>query len=64
MVGMEFDPRFVDPYDDYNFELDTLSAAKDVGTTRYSEQFPLDLLNRSRTGEDGPDLGAYERIEK
>nr|WP_321354760.1 right-handed parallel beta-helix repeat-containing protein [uncultured Draconibacterium sp.] len=64
MVGMEFDPRFVDPYDDYNFELDTLSAAKDLGTTRYSEQFPFDLLNRSRTGEDGPDLGAYERIEK
>ncbi|WP_319500892.1 hypothetical protein [uncultured Draconibacterium sp.] len=64
MVGLEFDPRFVDPYDDYNFELDTLSAAKDVGTTRYSERFPLDLLNRSRTGEDGPDLGAYERIEK
>ena len=41
-----------------------LLAAKDMGATIYSTQFPLDLLNKSRTADDGPDLGAYERIEK
>jgi len=64
LLGSDYDPRFVDPYDDFNYELDTLTAAKDVGSAVYSKLFPLDLLNKSRTSDDGPDLGAYERIEK
>ena len=64
MVGDKYDPEFIDPYGDFSYELDTLSAAKDMGTTDYSELFPIDLLNKSRTADDGPDLGAYERIEK
>ena len=32
MKGREYDPLFVDPYDDYNYQLDTLSAAIDAGT--------------------------------
>ncbi len=62
--GAKFDPRFIDPYKEYNYQLDTLSPAKDIGKIQFGEQFPLDLLAKDRTGDKGPDLGAYERIEK
>ena len=26
--------------------------------------FRLDIMNKDRTADEGPDLGAYERIEK
>ncbi|WP_430973414.1 hypothetical protein [Sunxiuqinia rutila] len=58
------DPKFKDPYEKLNFELDTLSPAKDAGLRRIGQQYPLDLLNQGRTDDAGPDLGAYERIEK
>ncbi len=62
--GEEFNPLFMDPYDDYIYELDTLSAAKDIGNPDYGKLFPTDILNKDRLSDDGPDLGAYERIEK
>jgi hypothetical protein len=62
--GPDYNPQFIDPYDHFNYELDTLSAAINVGDIDYSKQFPIDLLNKSRIGDDGPDLGAYERIVK
>ena len=62
--GPEFDPLFIDPYEEYNYQLDTLSPAKDIGTMKFGEQFPLDLLGKDRTEDNGPDLGAYERVEK
>jgi hypothetical protein len=62
--GEEYNPLFMDPYDDYNYELDTLSAAKDIGNPDYAKLFPTDILNKDRFSDDGPDLGAYERIEK
>ncbi len=62
--GAEFDPLFIDPYKEYNYQLDTLSPAKDVGKIIYGEQFPFDILNSDRTEDKGPDLGAYERVEK
>lgn len=62
--GEEYNPLFVDPYDDYNYALDTLSAAKDIGDPDYAKLFPVDLLNKDRLSDNGPDLGAYERIEK
>ena len=58
------DPRFRDPYREMNFELDSLSPAKDAGSPEFSVLFPFDLLNQSRAGNGAPDLGAYERIEK
>lgn len=58
------DPRFRDPYREMNFELDSLSPAKDAGSPEFSVLFPFDLLNQSRSGNGAPDLGAYERIEK
>jgi len=62
--GQKFNPRFIDPYKEYNYQLDTLSPAKDVGKIEIGNQFELDLLNKNRTADKGPDLGAYERIEK
>ena len=62
--GVKYDPLFIDPYTEFNYQLDTLSPAKDVGKPEYGELFPLDILTKDRTGDVGPDLGAYERIEK
>lgn len=64
LKGTKFDPLFIDPYTEFNYQLDTLSPAKDAGKFEIGEQFPLDILTRDRTGDSGPDLGAYERIEK
>jgi hypothetical protein len=62
--GSDYNPLFVDPFEDYNYALDTLSPAKDVGSDEYAKMFPLDFLNKDRTADEGPDLGAFERIEK
>ena len=43
-----------------NFELDTLSAAIDVGDISIGNLFPLDLNNKSRISDKAPDMGAYE----
>ncbi|MDD2548905.1 MAG: hypothetical protein PHD00_02285 [Bacteroidales bacterium] len=55
-------PKFKLPFEG-NFELDTLSAAKDIGLKSISTLFPFDLNNVSRTSDNGPDLGSFERIE-
>jgi hypothetical protein len=62
--GVKYDPLFIDPYKEYNYQLDTLSPAKDVGKFEYGQQFPIDILTKDRTNDRGPDLGAYERVEK
>ena len=62
--GKDFDPKFVDPYQKLVFELDTLSPAKDRGSQVYSKMFPFDFKGNDRTADAGPDLGAFERIEK
>lgn len=56
-------PRFKSPYKG-NFELDTLSIAKDFGKALYSKPYPVDIKDDSRISDEGPDLGAFERIEK
>lgn len=48
----------------YNFELDTLSPAKDTGLLEYGNLSPLDIKGNSRTADSKPDLGAYERLEE
>ncbi|MBA7563092.1 hypothetical protein ES708_04745 [subsurface metagenome] len=50
-------------YNDFNFQLDTLSYAKDKGSIETAVKFPLDIFQQSRIEDAGPDLGAYERIE-
>jgi len=61
-IIVNVDPNFIDPFDN-NFELDTLSIAKDKGKEEYGTLFPLDLNQNNRTLDVGPDLGAFERIE-
>ena len=56
-------PRFKSPYKG-NFELDTLSIAKDFGKSIYAKPYPIDIKEDSRISDEGPDLGAFERIEK
>lgn len=56
------DPKFIDPYEG-NFELDTLSVAKDFGKYDYGILYDLDINLQNRTSDSGPDLGAYERNE-
>ncbi|MHC1705437.1 MAG: hypothetical protein AB9846_16165 [Tenuifilaceae bacterium] len=55
-------PKFNDP-SKLDFQLDTLSPAKDIGLLLYAQQFPIDLKNISHLFDSGPDLGAYERKE-
>jgi hypothetical protein len=62
--GVKYDPKFIDPYDNFNYALDTLSPAKDIGNPEYAKYFPTDILNKDRLADEGPDLGAFERIEK
>jgi len=57
-------PKFVDPYNKFNFELDTLSPAKDSGKVIIARLVPLDLKGQDRLIDKGPDLGALERLEK
>ncbi len=57
-------PKFIDPYVKMNFQLDTLSDAKDAGLPEIGKLFPYDLINQNRTLDAGPDLGAYERVEE
>jgi hypothetical protein len=61
IINLE-DPRFMDT-ENKNFQLDTLSPAKDKALFGVSSQYPLDLLGVSRLGALGPDMGAYERVE-
>lgn len=58
------DPKFVDPYKKLNFELDTLSPAKDAGKLTIGRLVPSDLKGRDRLIDKGPDIGALERQEK
>jgi hypothetical protein len=64
LKGSKYDPKFMDPYKEYNYELDTLSPAKDKGSLVYSDMFPYDIKHQNRQSDTGPDLGAFERIEK
>lgn len=62
-VLRNINPRFKNPYKG-NFELDTLSVVKDFGKPSYARLFPSDLKEMSRVSDAGPDLGAFERVEK
>jgi len=58
------DRLFVDPYDKYIFEIDTLSPLKDAGKLSIGRLVPEDLKGRDRLSDSAPDLGALERQEK
>ncbi|HDP75722.1 MAG TPA: hypothetical protein ENN49_07625 [Bacteroidales bacterium] len=56
------DPKFKD-IAKWNFELDSLSPAKDIGDITIALDFPIDLKGVNRLADGKPDLGAYERVE-
>ena len=62
-VLKNINPQFVDPYDEYIYELDSLSPMRDTVALRsVSEKIPFDLKGKSRLDDGGPDLGALEWI--
>lgn len=55
------DPLFKDSYE-YDFALDSLSPAINIGDVNIANLYPLDLNKNSRLSDKGPDLGALEWI--
>ena len=55
------DPLFVD-FSEYNYAIDSLSPAINMGNVEIGSLFPFDLNENSRTQDDAPDIGAYEWI--
>lgn len=62
--GIEYDPLFIDPYEEYDYSLDSLSPAIDMGSREYALMFSQDIMDKDRLSDDGPDLGAFEYIQK
>ena len=58
-------PEFIQTMDlfEYNYELDTLSAAQNSAASNIALQFEYDLNGNYRFTDGSPDIGAYERIE-
>ena len=48
----------------YNFTPDTLSCIRSNAEPNLSQQYPLDRLGHSRTGDNKPDIGAYQLVIK
>ncbi|MDA3928735.1 MAG: hypothetical protein PF541_07220 [Prolixibacteraceae bacterium] len=57
------DPLFVNKAE-YNFELDSASAAQNLGLLLGAELVPFDLNNNYRLEDKSPDIGAYERVKE
>ena len=62
--GVSYDPLFIDPYEKYNYTLDSLSPAINIGSFEYAKITQLDIMNNNRIDDEGPDLGAYEWTTK
>ena len=45
-----------------NYSIDSLSPARNIGDQMIATEFPFDLNNYSRLGDEGADLGALEWI--
>lgn len=59
------EPKFIQTIDayEYNYELDSLSPAQNTAAVNIALQFPYDIIGNSRLSDNGPDIGAYERVE-
>lgn len=44
----------------YNFQLDSVSPARDIGSIEVAKQYPKDLHGNDRLQDGKPDAGAYE----
>ena len=45
---------------DYDFRLDSASAAINIGAPQYAYTYPMDRNGRDRLGDSAPDAGCYE----
>ncbi len=61
-VIKNINPNFINSYQ-LDYQLDTLSPAKDIGKLSIGQAAPIDLNNNSHIADGLPDLGAYERVE-
>ena len=62
--NISYDPLFIDPYEKYNYALDSLSPARNIGSLEYAKIIPHDIINKTRLNDESPDLGAYEWTAK
>jgi hypothetical protein len=62
--SVNYDPLFINPYEKYNYTLDSLSPARNIGNLEYAKIARFDITNNSRFTDEGPDLGAYEMTVK
>jgi len=46
----------------FDFRLDSLSPARNIGSTAYLSTYPVDLNGQSRLLDNKPDAGAYEWV--
>ena len=58
------DPMFLNPSENFDFRLDSLSPAINFANPAYAEDLPIDLLNNNRLKDGKPDLGAMEYVSK
>lgn len=56
-------PKFVETTSPYDYQLDTLSPAKDAGKLSIGNLVPSDQNGNNRIVDEKPDLGAFERQE-
>jgi hypothetical protein len=56
-------PGFVDVVK-YDFQLDSISPARDAGDINIGKRFPEDALGVSRIDDKAPDMGAFERLDE
>ena len=58
-------PEFTATFEDYefNYELEEESPAQNTAAQNIALQFPNDFNGNSRLNDQGPDKGAFERIE-
>ena len=58
------DPNFIQTINayEYNYELDSISPAINSAATNIAQQFPYDFYGNYRLSDDGPDIGAFEKI--
>jgi len=56
-------PKFTETTNPYDYQLDTLSPAKDAGKLSIGNNVPLDQNGNNRLVDGYPDLGAFERQE-
>jgi hypothetical protein len=62
-IKYNLEPNFISTISPFDYQLDTLSAAKDQANINISLMFPIDLNGNKRLENSTSDIGAFERVE-